>query len=102
MTRITLDGGIKVRIFTPPPRDFDPITASPADLFKHGFPARPDHPQHLERYKRLFGLMKDRFHYIEPTFRVNPSRRHGTAASRHFVGPVGVRPPVVGTGNEYN
>jgi Peptidase A4 family len=100
MTRITLDGGIKVRTFTPPPCDFDPITASPADLFKHGFPARPDHPEHLERYKRLFGLMKDRFQYIEPTFRINPNRRHGTAASRHFPGAVDVKPPVVGTGNE--
>jgi hypothetical protein len=100
LTRITLDGGVKVRTFTPPPRGFDPITASQTDLLKHGFPARPDHPEHLERYKRVFGLMKGRFEYIEPTFRVNPNRRHGTAASRHFTGTVGVKPPVVGTGNE--
>jgi Peptidase A4 family len=102
MARIKLDGGIHVRTFAPPPRGFDPITASAADLFKHGFPARPDHPEHLERFKRVFGQLKDRFHYIEPTFRVNPKRRHGTAASRHFGGKVVAKPPVTGTGNEFS
>src|SRR5258708_32444247 len=99
MARIKLDGGIHVRTFAPPPRGFDPITASPAELFKHGFPARPDHPEHLERYKRVFGLMKDRFQYIEPTCRINPNRRHGTAASRHFAETVDVQPPLAGTGS---
>jgi Peptidase A4 family len=36
----------------------------------------------------------------KPTFRINPNRRHGTAASRHCPGTAGVKPPVVGTGNE--
>jgi len=95
MARIILDGGVKVRTFTAPPRGFDAITASPADLLKHGFPARPDHPQQLERYKRVFGgVMKDSFRYIEPKFRVNPNRRHGPPASRHFVGPVRVSPHI--------
>jgi len=103
MARITLEGGVKVRTFTAPPRGFDAITASPADLLKHGFPARPYHPQQLERYKRVFGgVMKDSFRYIEPKFRVNPNRRHGPPASRHFVGPVRVSPPVTGTGNEFS
>jgi hypothetical protein len=47
--------------------------------------------------------MKDRFLYIEPTFRINPNGRHGTAAGRHFSGASGavdVKPSVVGTGNE--
>jgi hypothetical protein len=100
MARITLDGGVKVRTFPPPPRHFDPITAGPAELLKHGFPARPHRPQHLERYQRMFGQMKDRFQYIEPSFRVNPHRRHGTAAARHAGGTVAVAPPMVGTGNE--
>lgn len=102
MARIKLDGGVHVRTFAPPPRGFDPITASPADLFKHGFPARPDHPEHLERFKRVFGQMKDRFHYIEPAFRVNPKRRHGTAASRHFAGKGSAKLPATGTGNEFS
>jgi hypothetical protein len=100
MPRITLEGGAKVRTFPPPPQHFDPTTASPADLLKHGFPARPDHPEHLERYKRIFAVMKDRFRYIEPAFRVNPRRRHGTAAARKFLGTPGPVKPAVGTGNE--
>jgi hypothetical protein len=65
MARITLDGGVKFRTFTPPPRGFYPITSSPADLLKHGFPARPDHPQQLARYKRVLGgVMKDTFRYL--------------------------------------
>jgi hypothetical protein len=38
-------------------------------------------------------VMKDSFRYIEPKFRVNPNRRHGPPASRHFAGPVRVSPP---------
>jgi hypothetical protein len=103
MARITLDRGVKVRTFTPPHRGFDPITSSPADLLKHGFPARPDHPQQLARYKRVLGgVMKDTFRYIEPTFRINSNRRHGPPASRNFVGPVRVSPQVTGTGNQFS
>ena len=99
MSRITLAEGVRVRTFTPPPPGFDPITASERDLLKHGFPARPEHPQHQERYKRVFAAMKDGFRYIEPTFKVNPKRRHGTAVSRPGGG---ARPPAVGTGNEFS
>ena len=102
MARIKLDGGVHVRTFAPPPRGFDPITASPADLFKHGFPARPDHPAHLERFKRVFGQLKGKFHYIEPAFRVNPKRRHGTAASRNFAGKGSAKLPATGTGNQFS
>ena len=103
MARITLDRGVKVRTFTPPPRGFDPITSSPADLLKHGFPARPDHPRQLERYNSVLGrVMKDRFRYIEPTFRINPNRHHGPPASRNFAGPVRARPQVTGTGNQFS
>ena len=94
MARITLDGGIKVRTFSPPPPGFDPLNASAADLLKHGFPARPDHPQHLERYKRVFGQMKNRFQYIEPEFKVSKNRRR-----RPIAPPIA---PVVGTGNEFH
>jgi hypothetical protein len=93
VTRITLDGGVKVRTFSPPPPGFHPLTASAAELTKHGFPARPDRPQHLERYGRLFDQIKNRFHYIEPTFQVNTKRRHGLAPKRDVV---------VQAGNENN
>jgi hypothetical protein len=70
MPRITLEGGIKVRTFTPPPVGFDPMTASAAELTRHGFPARPEDPQLLERYKQVFVQIKDRFHYVVPEFKV--------------------------------
>lgn len=90
LKRITLDRGVKVRTFSPPSLSFDPLSASAAELHRHGFPARPDHPQHLERYEQVFGHMKNRFHYIEPTFRVNSKRR------------LPFRSPIIGTGNEFN
>ena len=93
MARITLDGGVKVRTFSPPPSGFHPLTASAADLTKYGFPPRPDHPQHLEHYGRLFDQITDSFHYIEPTFQVNTNIRHGVVP----------RPDVViQAGNEVN
>jgi hypothetical protein len=31
-----------LRLYPPPPKDFDPFTASEADLIRHGPPRRPD------------------------------------------------------------
>lgn len=92
MREITLDGGVKAKTFSPPPRGFNPLTASAADLTKYGFPARPDRPELLEPYRRILDRIKDRFHYIEPTFKINTKRRHGLASRR----------VVVQAGNEYN
>jgi hypothetical protein len=89
---ITLDGGVKVKTFSPPPPGFHPLTASTAELTKYGFPARPDRPEHLERYRRVFDRIKKGFHYIEPTFKANTKRRHGLASRQVFVQ----------AGNEYN
>jgi hypothetical protein len=77
MKEIELEGGIKVRTFGPPPKNFDPFTASPTDLERNGFPPLPEDPRHLERYKRVFGHIKNKLHHIEPTFRVNHDRIHG-------------------------
>jgi len=76
MTEITLESGIKIRTFRPP-RGFDPLTASAAEVVKNGFPERPEDSHNLERYRRVFGQLKDKFDYIEPTFRVNTDRVHG-------------------------
>jgi len=76
MPQMTLEGGFKIRTYAPP-RGFDPLTASAADLERHGFPARPEDPHHLARYRRVFGQLKQKFHYVQPTFRVNTERRHG-------------------------
>ena len=83
MPEITLEGGAKVTTFAPPPSGFDPLTASPADLVRYGFPARPEDPHHLARYRTVFGQLKHKFQYVQPTFRVNTEKRHGPA----FAGP---------------
>ena len=89
MKKIKLEGGVRVRAFSPPPKGFDPLTASPPQLLKHGFPARPDYPPLLMRYKQAFGQMAKRFHYIQPEFQLNKRRRRRLPA-----------PPTVGIGNE--
>jgi hypothetical protein len=76
MTQITLEGGIKIKTFEPA-RQFDPLTASPAELDRNGFPARPEDAHHLARYRRVFSQLKKKFHYVPPTFRLNAEKRHG-------------------------
>jgi len=73
---LTLEGGIEVVTHAPSP-NFNPLTASAADLASNGFPAMPDDPRHRERYARLWGKIKNKFHYVEPTFQVNRDRTHG-------------------------
>jgi hypothetical protein len=57
MTKLTLEGGIQIRTYSPPP-GFDPLSASAAELVRHGFPERPVDAHHLERYQRVFGQLK--------------------------------------------
>ncbi|HST53538.1 MAG TPA: G1 family glutamic endopeptidase [Pyrinomonadaceae bacterium] len=77
MKEIKLEGDITVRTFASPPKGFDPFSASPKELEQAGFPPIPTDPHHLERYKRVFGRIKNKLDYIEPTLRVNHDRFHG-------------------------
>jgi hypothetical protein len=76
MKKIALEGGIDVITFAPP-QGFDPFTASAADLAKSGFPSLPEDAAHLERYKKVFNQLRGKLNYVQPTFRVNPERKHG-------------------------
>lgn len=60
MAVITLEDNVRIMTFRPP-IDFDPLTASPAELERNGFPARPDDPRLLERFQRVFARLKGRF-----------------------------------------
>lgn len=82
---ITLDGGIRITTFRPP-RGFDPLLADAGEVVRHGFPQIPEDPRHLERYRRVLGQAKHKFHYIEPTFRVNADRFHGPRRQRAEAG----------------
>jgi Peptidase A4 family len=86
MPEITLEGGLRITTFAPPPAGFDPLTAGPADLARYGFPARPDDPHHLARYRSVFGQLRHKFKYVVPTFRVNTDRRHGPRARQTGAG----------------
>lgn len=76
MKKIKLADNLEVVTFAPPP-GFDPTTASADELVKNGFPLVPDDPHHDERFRRVFGQLKHKFNYVQPTFRVNPDRFHG-------------------------
>lgn len=73
MAVIKLDGGATIKTFRVP-RDFDPLTAPAERVVAAGFPARPSDPELLKRYERFFTRTKEKFHYIEPTFRIDPTR----------------------------
>ena len=85
MPELTLEGGVKIKTFAPP-RGFDPLTASLADLQRYGFPPRPEDPHHLARYTQFFSRLKNKFNYMQPTFRLNTDRRHGPRVRRTEAG----------------
>lgn len=58
----------KVRLYPPPPRDFDPFTATKKDLLRHGLPLRPD-PQTQPGMTTLWERQAARyrnFEHLEP------------------------------------
>jgi len=77
MAQFALDHGVKITTFEPPPQGFNPIAATQAEITKYGLPARPEDAHHLERYTRVWAQLKGKFHYIQPTFRVNNEKSHG-------------------------
>jgi Peptidase A4 family len=77
MAQFKLSEGIEITTFEPPPPGFDPLTASAAMLRRHGFPPHLPEPRHQERYRKVWSQLKGKFHYIQPTFRVNSEKKHG-------------------------
>jgi len=76
MKTIKLEDGSEVTTQAPAP-NFNPLTASAAELVANGYPAISDEPHHRERFARLYGKLKHRLHYVEPKFKVNADRKHG-------------------------
>jgi hypothetical protein len=74
MAEITLNDGSKLMTFPRPPVGFDPLTASRAELERHGFPPRRGDRHSLERYRRVWGRIKDKFRYVEPNFAIDGRR----------------------------
>lgn len=76
MNATTLDDGQKVVSYVPA-ANFNPLTASADDLVKNGFPAIPETGEHRDRFNKVIGQMKNKLHFVEPTFRVNRDKTHG-------------------------
>ncbi len=86
MKTYQLDKNVKVKTFSSSPK-LDPLTASAKSLAQAGLPPRPTDPHLLERYRRFFTQTKDKFHYIEPTFRVDPTKStHTNKGARNGAG----------------
>lgn len=73
---LTFEGDTKVITHAPSPK-FNPLTASAAEQVANGFPAIPEDGRHRERFARVWGQLKNKFHYVEPTFRIERERKHG-------------------------
>jgi hypothetical protein len=86
MPVVSLEDGISIRTFCPP-SGFDPLSASAAELGEYGFPARPENPRHLALYRRVFGRLKGRLKYVEPTFRINPRKTNDPRNRNYSGGP---------------
>ncbi len=78
---LTLEDGVKVATNAPTP-NFNPLTASTADLVANGFPAIPDDPKHRERFAQVWSRIKHKVHYIEPKFRIQKDRVYGPRKGR--------------------
>jgi Peptidase A4 family len=79
---LTIEGDITVVTHRPSP-GFDPLTASVAEQVANGFPPILDDPPHRERYARMWQRLKNKFRYVEPTFRLEHDRKHGVIRQRH-------------------
>lgn len=72
----------KVRLYPPPPKDFDPFAATDKALMKHGLPLRPD-PQTQPGLAALWERQADRYRHFE---HLTPRPDSSTAATK--VAPV--------------
>ena len=76
-----LENGVNVVTFSPA-KNFNPLTASAAELAANGFPVAPNDPRHQERFSKVLTRLKGKFHYVEPTFKVNSAITHGPRSKR--------------------
>jgi hypothetical protein len=80
----------RTRSFDPPPDGFDPLTASPDELRRHGFPPRPDRriqPEQYAFWSRLFSrqltFVRAQLSFQPPLYRLNHRAARAAATTRH-------------------
>src|SRR5215831_9791250 len=87
-TSTTYPTGAVVTTFGPPPKDFDPMTASPSTLLAYGYPPRPHDSEALAHWKELLGRPLPS---IKAEIKLVPKTRHvritdGTESSSNWSG----------------
>jgi hypothetical protein len=56
------------------------------DLARFGFPDRPTDPHRLERYQNVLRRLKGKLQYVEPTFRIDPTKSSRTYPAKATAG----------------
>ena len=64
MSGLDISDRKQLRLYPPPPKDFDPFAASVEDLKRHGLPLRPD-PQTQPGMAALWQRLAGRYRYFE-------------------------------------
>ena len=75
----TTSKGFRIRAYEPPPAGFNPLTASPRLLLRHGFPRRPDARTAGALLQRWQKALKRPLTWITPEFREVKGKTHGPA-----------------------
>ncbi|HET9184207.1 MAG TPA: G1 family glutamic endopeptidase, partial [Candidatus Angelobacter sp.] len=70
---ISLPSGASIRVFPAPPSGFNPLEADEKTLQLHGLPARPAHPEQLQKWEQT---MSRQMRFIQPTFKRMERNRH--------------------------
>ena len=79
----TRDKNKGVRLYPPPSKDFDPFTASEADLIRHGLPLRPD-PRSQPGMAALWDRQARRYRHFD---HLEPRPNTATAAKKAVSAP---------------
>ena len=77
MKKSKLEHGVEVITFGAPKAGFDVTKASDEELKQLGFPSGLTDSADKARYEQIKQKLAGRFHYVEPTFEVNPNKFHG-------------------------
>jgi len=86
MAIVNLENGARIMTFAPPPPNFDPLTASAADRARYGFPCPQDDPALLARYQSVFSRLKGKLQVVQPTFRLDPTKRSQIQSGKGVAG----------------
>jgi hypothetical protein len=89
---VTSDDGHKVTTY-PMSANFNPLTATSAQLVANGFPAVPNDDYQRQSFAQVWNRIKNKYHYIEPQIRID---KGASTARASACSPKGRKPPATG------